>query len=280
MTQSYANEINKLKQLIKDTKTIIIGAGAGLSTSAGYEYGGERYDENFADFKKKYGIEDMYGGSFYHFKTPEEQWAFMSRNIYLNRFTDAQKPVYNNLFSLVKDKDFFVITTNVDHCFQKAGFDKNRLFYTQGDFGLFQCSKPCCQKTWDNEEDIMKMKEEQKNMRIPTSLLPKCPNCGRPMISNLRCDDKFVEDEGWHKASKRYKEFLDRTEDIPILYLELGVGFSTPGITKYPFWRRTFANPLAFYATINFGEAVTANEIEKRSICINGDIDEIIKQLL
>lgn len=280
MHQSKNGDINKLKQLINQTNTIIIGAGAGLSTSAGYEYGGERFTQNFSDFKEKYGITDMYTGGFYDFKTPEEFWAFMSRMIYLNRFTDPTKPVYDDLYQLVKDKNYFVITTNVDHCFQKAGFDKNRLFYTQGDFGLFQCSQPCTQKTYDNEETIIKMKNEQKDMKIPSNLLPFCPICGKPMTTNLRSDERFVEDDGWHKASQRYENFLNETEKVPVIYLELGVGFNTPGIIKYQFWRRTLMNKKAFFVSINFGEAMTVEEIKDRSICINGDIGDIIKQLL
>lgn len=280
MTNTRKDQINLLKEIIQDTKIIVIGAGSGLSTSAGFDYGGDRFFNNFADFKSKYGIEDMYSGSFYSFKTPEEHWAFMSRLVILNRFTDAPKPVYDDLLKLVQNKDYFVITTNVDHCFQKAGFDKKRLFYTQGDYGLFQCSKPCCQKTWDNEKEIEEMYKEQKDMKIPSNLCPKCPNCGRPMRLNLRSDDKFVEDEGWNEASKRYEDFLIKTEKENVLYLELGVGFNTAGIIKYPFWRRTLANPNAFFATINFGQALTAAEIQERSICIDGDIGDVIKQLL
>lgn len=279
MTQSNTESINKLKQLIHETKKIIVGAGSGLSTSAGYVYGGDRFTKYFSDFKERYGIEDMYSGSFYDFQTPEEKWAFMSRVIYVNRYTDPPKPVYDDLFKLVKDKDYFVITTNVDHCFQKAGFDKQRLFYTQGDYGLFQCSEPCTKKTWDNEEIIKRMNNEQKDMKIPSELLPKCPICGKPMTTNLRGDDRFVEDDGWHAAAVRYENFLKKTKNVPVLYLELGVGFNTPSIIKYPFWERTYENEKAFFATINFGQPVTAEEIKSRSICINGDIGEVIKQL-
>lgn len=280
MSHSNKDSIEKLRNLINHTETIIIGAGSGLSTSAGYEYEGDRYDQHFSDFREKYGITDMYSGGFYNFKTSEEFWAFMSRQIYLNRYSNPVKPVYDNLYKLVKDKNYFVITTNVDHCFQKAGFDKKRLFYTQGDFGLFQCSHPCTQKTWDNEETIIKMKDYQKDMKIPSNLIPRCPICGREMTTNLRIDEKFVQDEGWHEASKRYDNFLKSSENLPVVYLELGVGFSTPGIIKFPFWRRTLANPKAKYATINFDYAITTNEIKDRSICIDGDIGDVIKQLL
>ena len=209
----------------------------------------------------------------------EEYWAYWSRYIYVNRYIDAPKPVYQGLLGLVKNKDYFVITTNVDHCFQKAGFDKKRLFYTQGDYGLFQCSEPCCQETFENEDIVYEMMERQKDMRIPRELLPVCPHCGKPLTMNLRSDGRFVEDEGWHEAAGRYKNFLSGRKNGRILYLELGVGYNTPGIIKYPFWQMTAENPKAVYACINYGEAVCPREIEERSICIDGDIEEILKML-
>jgi NAD-dependent SIR2 family protein deacetylase len=270
------NNIEELRSAIDNADAIVIGAGAGLSTSAGFVYSGERFEEHFSDFEEKYGFRDMYSGGFYPYDTPEEMWAYWSRYIYVNRYMDAPKPVYENLLGLVKGKDYFVITTNVDHCFQKAGFDKKRLFYTQGDYGLFQCSEPCCQETFDNEKMVRAMIEQQKDMKIPSSLIPVCPHCGKPLTTNLRSDDKFVEDEGWHMAAERYQNFLRTRENMNILYLELGVGYNTPAIIKYPFWQMTMNNPKAVYACINYGEAVAPREIEKRSICINGDIGEVI----
>lgn len=281
MTNNNDEKINQLRKVFQEASTVIIGAGSGLSTSAGYEYGGERFTKNFSDFQEKYGITDMYSGSFYEWKTPEERWAFMSRVINLNRYTPTPKAVYDDLLQLIKGKNYFVITTNVDHCFQKAGFDKERLFYTQGDYGLFQCSRPCKLTTFENEEIIKKMVEEQKNMKIPSELIPKCPFCGSPMTTNLRGDDKFVEDDGWHLAAQRYDQFLKKYKNSDsILFLELGVGFNTPGIIKYPFWQMTFDNKKAVFATINYGESVTAEEIKDRSICIKDDIGKVIKQLL
>ena len=277
-TGNYSDNIQKLKKALAGCDAVVIGAGAGLSTSAGFVYSGERFEKYFSDFEKKYGFKDMYSGGFYPYQTKEEFWAYWSRYILVNRYTDAPKPVYNELFELVKDKDYFVITTNVDHCFQKAGFDKKRLFYTQGDYGLFQCSVPCHNKTYENEEIIRRMVEEQKDMRIPTELIPKCPVCGKPMTMNLRSDDKFVEDEGWHEAAARYESFL-RTRKGMVLFLELGVGYNTPVIIKYPFWQMTAKNPDATYARINYGEAVTPEEIADRSICIDGDVGEAIEKL-
>lgn len=272
--------MEKLKNALETADAVIIGAGAGLSTSAGFVYDGERFHQNFSDFEEKYGFHDMYSGGFYPYETPEEFWAYWSRYIYINRYMDAPKPVYDTLFQLVKDKDYFVITTNVDHCFQKAGFDKKRLFYTQGDYGLFQCSEPCCNETFDNKEMIYRMVEQQKDMRIPSELLPVCHHCGKPLTTNLRSDDRFVEDEGWHEAAERYALFLRRHQDMRILFLELGVGYNTPGIIKFPFWKMTAGNPNATYACINFGEALCPREIEKQAICMNGDAGEIFSHLL
>lgn len=220
--------MERLKAALQDCDVVVIGAGAGLSTAAGFVYTGERFEKYFSDFAKKYGIKDMYSGGFYPFATPEEHWAYWSRYIYINRYMDAPKPVYDNLLKLVNGKDYFVITTNVDHCFQKAGFDKKRLFYTQGDYGLFQCSEPCCQETFDNESVIREMVERQEDMKVPTELLPVCPHCGKPLTMNLRSDDKFVEDEGWHRAAERYADFLRTRDGQKILFLELGVGYNTP----------------------------------------------------
>lgn len=256
----------------------MIGAGAGLSTSAGFVYSGERFEKHFADFAQKYGFHDMYTGGFYPFGSKEEFWAYWSRYIFINRYMDAPKPVYQRLLERVKDKDYFVLTTNVDHCFQKAGFDKQRLFYTQGDYGLFQCSEPCCQETFDNETIIQQMMVKQRNMRVPSELLPCCPRCGKPMTMNLRSDDRFVEDEGWHRAAERYERFLSAHQDAKILFLELGVGYNTPVIIKYPFWQITARNPQAVYACINLGEAECPEAIRERSICIDGDIGEILTQ--
>lgn len=274
--------IERLRELIANSDTIVIGAGAGLSTSAGFTYDGARFREYFSDFEAKYGFHDMYSGGFYPYQTLEEQWAYWSRNIFINRYCDIPKPVYDDLLKIVHDRNYFVLTTNVDHCFQKAGFKKSRLFYTQGDYGLFQCSLPCHDKTYDNEGVIIKMVESQKNMRIPSELIPYCPVCGRPMTMNLRSDDTFVEDEGWHKAAERYTNFLSDNCNNKALFLELGTGMNTPGIIKFPFWRMTREWPNAFYACVNLGEAYIPERagIAARSLCINQDIGEVLKELL
>ena len=273
-------QTDRLKQALHDADTVIIGAGAGLSTSAGFTYSGARFTRYFSDFAAKYGFSDMYTGGFFPYPTKEEFWAYWSRYIWVNRYMDAPKPVYENLLKLVQGKDYFVITTNVDHCFQKAGFDKKRLFYTQGDYGLFQCSEPCCQETWDNETVIREMVDRQKDMRVPTELIPVCPHCGKPLTMNLRSDDKFVEDEGWHAAAERYENFLRTRKGQKILFLELGVGYNTPGIIKYPFWQMTCENPNALYVCINQGQALGPKEITERAIYVDRDINEAMDSLL
>ena len=296
-TGSCLDNIEKLKKALKEADAVVIGAGAGLSTSAGFTYSGERFRKYFSDFEEEYGFHDMYSGGFHVMQLePEVSWAYWARNIYINRYMDAPKPVYKRIMELVKDKDHFVITTNVDHCFQKAGADKERLFYTQGDYGLFQSVNPEIMKTYDNEEWVMKAMEAQGfvkddagdlqipdsgiiQMRIPSELIPKCPDDGSDVCMNLRADDSFVEDEGWHQAAERYENFLD-TRKGKILFLELGVGYNTPGIIKYPFWKMTAKNPEAVYACINYGEAVCPDEITEQSICIDGDIGTVIEDLM
>lgn len=250
----------------------MVGAGAGLSASAGLTYSGPRFDAHFADFRAKYGIQDMYAGGFYPYQTLEEYWAWWSRSIYWNRYTEAPKPVYGALLKLVEDQDYFVLTTNVDHQFQKAGFDKKRLFYTQGDYGLFQCAEPCHAATYDNEAIVRRMVAQQKDLRVPSELIPRCPQCGRPMAMNLRCDDTFVQDEGWHAAKSRYEDFLHRHQGRRVVFLELGVGANTPAIIKYPFWRFTKENPNAVYICVNQGQAYCPKEIAGQGICLDVDI--------
>ena len=314
-TKESFNKIEQLKEKIEEADTIIIGSGAGLSTSAGFTYTGDRFTKYFSDFQKKYGFQDMYSGGFYPFESFEEHWAYWSRYIHINRYMDAPKAVYEKLYDLVKEKDYFVLTTNVDHCFQKAGFDKHRLFYTQGDYGLFQCSVPCHQETYDNEEEIRKMVEAQgfvvgtriekstntlhlqpmrqlktekeltlpegiiPKMAIPSELVPVCPKCGKPMSMNLRADNTFVEDEGWHNAAERYSEFLRRHKHTKTVFLELGTGYNTPGIIKYNFWNMTDSWDDATYACINLNEAAAPTEIKEKSICVRADIGEVLNQI-
>lgn len=285
-------KIQILKQKIKEADAVVIGAGAGLSTAAGFTYSGERFDRYFSDFAEKYHFSDMYSGGFYNYDTLEEYWGYWSRYVYVNRYMDAPTDLYDQLFALVKDKDYFVLTTNVDHCFQKAGFDKDRLFYTQGDYGLFQCSKPCHRGTYDNEETVKKMVvsqgyhiEEGKltipegtqiRRTVPTELVPRCPKCGRPMSMNLRADNTFVQDAGWDAASKRYQKFMEDHRGQNVVFLELGVGYNTPGIIKYNFWQYAYNWRNAFYVCINKGDAYVPKEIESKAVGIDADLAEVI----
>lgn len=271
--------LNKLKELLRDAKVILVGAGSGLSTAAGYTYDGERFQRHFADFETTYGFHDMYSGGFYPYATPEEFWAYWCRYIMCNRYDLPPNQTYRKLLELVRDKDYFVLTTNVDHAFQLNGFDKARLFYTQGDYGLFQCSTPCHRKTYDNEQTIRAMVAAEKNMRVPSELIPHCPKCGEPMTTNLRADDKFVEDSGWHAAAYRYEKFLRLHTASDIVYLELGVGGNTPGIIKYPFWQFTASNPKARYVCLNKGQAFVPDEIAEQSLVIDADIAEVLNAL-
>ena len=278
-TKGFEAACARLADSVAAADAIVIGAGAGLSTAAGLTYGGERFRRFFGDFAKAFGITDMYSGGFYPFPSPEVTWAWWSRQIYVNRYLDPPKDTYERLRNLVDGRDYFVITTNVDHCFQRAGFDKERLFYTQGDYGLWQCSVPCHQLTYDNEPEVRRMLAEQRDMRVPSELVPHCPRCGAPMAMNLRADVTFVEDEGWHRAARRYGDYLDAHDGKRVLYLELGVGANTPVIIKYPFWRLTAANPRARYACVNLGEAFCPDEIAERSICIDADVNDVLDAL-
>ena len=293
---SREEQIERLRREIREADAVVIGAGAGLSTAAGFTYSGERFHRYFRDFEEKFGIADMYSGGFYPFPEEEIRWAWWARHIYYNRYVDAPEPVYTGLLKLVEEKDYFVITTNVDHQFQRAGFDKKRLFYTQGDYGLFQPLGGKDDRTWDNEEWVMDAMEAQGfvkdengifqmpadgnvSMRIPSDLIPVDPVTGGPVTMNLRADDTFVEDDGWRKASAAYADFLRRHSGMRVLYMEIGVGHNTPVIIKYPFWQMTKENSKATYACLSRSDPYCPKPIEKQSVCIDGDFMETLKEL-
>ena len=295
-TGSREENIARLKWELQTADAVVIGAGAGLSTAAGLTYSGERFERYFFDFKARFGITDMYSGGFYPFPDEETRWAWWARHIYYNRYIDPPKPVYKTLLSLVEDKNCFVITTNVDHQFQRAGFDKKRLFYTQGDYGLFQTVGGKNGKTYDNRDWVFRAMAAQGfvpdengvfqvpearllSMQIPHELIPRCPDDGSAVTMNLRSDDTFVEDAGWREASANYAAFLESCKDKHVLYWEIGVGANTPVIIKYPFWALTVENPKATYACLNYSEAVCPKQIEPWSICIDGDSGEVLNAL-
>ncbi|WP_289001520.1 Sir2 silent information regulator family NAD-dependent deacetylase [uncultured Megasphaera sp.] len=277
--ETCSSELDALKQALSQADAVVVGAGSGLSTAAGYTYTGERFERLFPDFISAYGFTDMYSAGFYPYATPEEQWAFWSRYIYWNRYVPMPTDLYERLRHLVEKKDYFVLTTNVDHCFQRAGFDKKRLFYTQGDYGLWQCSVPCHAETYDNEAIVKKMVAQQADRKVPAGLIPHCPKCGAPMTMNLRSDDTFVQDAGWYAAAERYDHFVQAHQKGNVLYLELGVGYNTPGIIKYPFWQKTFSNGDALYACVNAGQTAVPKEIAGRSLCIQADLADVVRTL-
>ena len=295
-TGSREKNIERLKEEIRTADAIVVGAGAGLSTAAGLTYSGERFERYFFDFKERFGIRDMYSGGFYPFPDEETLWAWWARHIYFNRYIDPPKPVYQELKGFLQGRDCFVITTNVDHQFQRAGFDKQKLFYTQGDYGLFQCADGHIRKTYDNEEWVYEAMKAQRflpdekgifrvpkdrliAMCIPHELIPVCPDDGSEVTMNLRADDTFVEYEGWQQAAENYVQYLKEHEGKHILYLELGVGSNTPMIIKYPFWALAAENDKAVYACLNYNETHVPEEIREKSICINGDITDVLEDL-
>ena len=294
--REFERRLDQARGMLRSADAVMIGAGAGLSTAAGFEYSGPRFHQYFSDFEKEHGFRDMYSGGFFPYETPEEKWAFWSRNIWINRYMPIPGSAYTDLLRLARGRDYFVLTTNVDHCFQRAGFDKSRLFYTQGDYGLFQCSQPCRQKTWDNEADVRAMLASQgfrigpgNALQAPEgrplfryvapALVPKCPICGRPMSMNLRSDDTFVEDEGWQAAARRYQAFVESHRDKKVAYLEIGVGYNTPGIIKYNFWQQVYANSNASYICLNAQDLAVPEEIADRGVCLPGDSAAVLSAL-
>jgi len=257
----------------------LIGAGSGLSTAAGLEYGGKRFTDNFADFIDRYGLSDMYSSAFYRFPSLQEKWAYFSRHIYLNRYAAEAGKVYKDLLNIVTGKDYFVITTNVDAQFVKAGFQPDRIFATQGDYGLFQCQKACHDKLYDNEAIVKQMVEQQKDCRIPGELVPTCPVCGGYLVPHLRIDGYFVENEDWHAASQRYTGFLKSVANKKVVLLELGVGYNTPGIIRYPFEEMSMANPKHKLIRINLDNVQPGYVNAKNNVLIKADISKVIEEI-
>ncbi|WP_455539249.1 Sir2 silent information regulator family NAD-dependent deacetylase [Terrisporobacter sp.] len=272
-------DVIKIKPILDDCDAILIGAGCGLLYSAGLTYFGKRFEENFADFIEKYNMSDMYLGGYYPFDTEEEKWAYWSRHILINRYNKKVGKPYIDLLNLVKDKDYFVINTNANRQFQLAGFSQDKIFDPQGNYGLFQCKKACQDKLYDNEKIIKEMVKSEKDCKIPTHLVPKCPKCGGEMEVNIRRNNYFVQDNGWYESEKRYKKFIRDNRDRKIVFLELGVSITTPAIIKYPFWKMTEEFENAYYICINKGEGHIPREIEKKSIYVNSDIGDFLDRI-
>ena len=299
---AYEDQIDRTAEYIRNADCVIIGAGAGASTAAGIQYGGKRFTDNFEEFIKKYGghyMTDMYTAGFYPYPSEEAKWGYWSKHALMNRFDPPALPLYNELYDIirlphevrvdhdhelqvhdiVKDKEYFVLTTNVDHQFYKAGFDEQRIFATQGDYGKIQCQKACHPKTYDAEELFRKMDEARKDCLIPSELVPKCPVCGGNMAMNLRCDNYFVEDEAWHEAADRYADFLEQNKDKKVVLLELGVGFNTPIIIRFPFEKMVREHSSYSLIRLNMDEAVVPESFGERAIGIGGDMAKAIADI-
>lgn len=272
---TYEEQIKNAVNLIKEADVVLIGAGAGASTAAGLSYDGKRFRENFHEFIMKYGgqyMTDMYAAGFYPFPSEEAKWGYWSKHALLNRFYPPALPLYKDLYDIAKDKEYFVLTTNVDHQFYKAGFSADRIFATQGDYGEIQCQKGCHPKVYEAEELFQEMDAARKDCLIPSELVPKCPVCGGKMAMHLRCDNYFVEDEAWHEAADRYAEFLDKNKDKKVVLLELGVGFNTPIIIRFPFEKMVRERASYSLIRLNRDEAVVPESFGNRAIGIGGDM--------
>lgn len=279
---AYEDQIDRAAKNIRNTDCVIIGAGAGASTAAGIQYGGKRFTDNFAEFIKKYGeyyMTDMYAAGFYPYPSEEAKWGYWSKHALMNRFDPPALPLYTELYDIVKNKEYFVLTTNVDHQFYKAGFDEKRIFATQGDYGKIQCQKACHSKTYDAKDLFRKMDKARRDCLIPSELVPKCPVCGGNMAMNLRCDNYFVEDEAWHEAADRYAGFLEQHKDKKVVLLELGVGFNTPIIIRFPFEKMVRENSSYSLIRLNMDEAVVPESFGERAIGIGGDMAKAITDI-
>lgn len=272
------NNIENIKKLIDEAEYVLIGGGAGLSASAGIEYSGKRFEDNFKEFIEKYHFTDMYTSGFYDFKTQEEKWAYWAKHMYINDIGMKATNLYKEILELVKNKKYFVITTNVDDQFYKAGFDKNRIFATQGSYAYIQCSYACHNKIYNATDMVKEMVENIRDCKIPSELVPKCPVCGENMEVNLRKDAYFVQDDNWYRQDEKYGKFLDNTKDKKVLLLELGVGFNTPGIIRLPFEQMVYNNNEWNLVRINKDNTSTFFDIEDKIIKIKDDISAVFSQ--
>ncbi len=276
------NQIIRAYLLLKEAEVVLIGAGAGASAAAGLAYSGERFTSNFGEFIEKYGsryMTDMYTAGFYPFPTQEAKWGYWSMHSMINRFLPPAMPLYRQLYEMVKEKDYFVLTTNVDHQFQKAGFAADRIFATQGDYGNIQCEKGCHPKIYDAEELFYQMHQARQDCLVPSYMVPKCPVCGGNMTMHLRSDQYFVEDENWYKAAGKYKDFLKKLENKKSVLLELGVGFNTPTIIRFPFEKMVLENKALSLIRFNKDESFVPEDLGSRAVGIGGDMAQVISEL-
>ncbi len=276
----YEEQIKAAANAIETAEYVLIGAGAGLSAAAGLTYGGKRFTDNFPEFIKKYGMTDMYSAGFYPFPNEEAKWGYWSKHVYINRISPQALPLYQKLKELIREKNYFVLTTNAEHQFYKADFGKDKIFATQGDYGLIQCMRGCHPKTYDDIEMMNQMNQARKDCLIPSYMVPKCPVCGGPMNMNLRCDQYFVEDDAWHQAENHFTAFLDECQDRKTVLLELGIGFNTPTIVRFPFEKLAREKQNMTLVRLNLNEAIVPESLGKRAIGINADMEQSISDLL
>lgn len=278
--QSLTDRVTAIRAVLEKADAVIIGAGAGLSDAAGIRYSGSRFTENFKEFIDRYGMTDMYTAGFYPFRTEEEKWAYWSRHIRMNRFDAPAGEVYKQLLELVSDKPYFVITTNVDAQFHKAGFDPKRIWAVQGDYGKLQCAFGCHDKLYDAQELITDMTERQSDCRIPSELVPRCPVCGGRMEINIRKDMYFVQDQNWYDERIRYEDFLNTVKGSNIVFLELGVGYNTPTIIRWPFEKMALKLPNATLIRINRRRADIPKQLAERGISLCEDIQTALNAII
>lgn len=271
---------SKIKELIKNADAILIGAGAGLSSSAGIDYSKYSFSKNFPELVKAYGMTDMYTSSFYDFDSEEERWSYWAKHINYSFIAPPPLKTYKELYELVKNKNYFVITTNVDGQFEKSGFDKTRVFEVQGSYGKMQCSVGCHNRVYDNTKLVKKMLECKDNLKIDKELIPKCPVCGKNMEINIRKDSFFIEDDNWHYLNDNYEKFIKNNIDKKMILIELGVGFNTPGIIRYPFDQLAYKYDNVTLIRINNKYPEILLKSKGKSISIAEDCTEAIKMLL
>lgn len=277
--EEYSSRILQAKQAIKQADYIIIGAGSGLSTAAGLLYSGEKFEKDFREFIEKYHFDNLYSASFYEFKTQEEKWAFFAKMIKLNRYNEKPLKLYQELYEIVKNKEYFVLSTNVDGQFYNSGFDKDKIFEVQGDYSYLQCENACHNKLYNNKELVEKWLRNTKNCKIPSDLVMKCPVCGGNMDMNLRKDANFVQDKNWYRQSEKYEDFLSRSKGKNVVLLEIGVGFNTPGIIRFPFERMTAISEKTTLIRINKDYPNPMLEIKNKTISFDEDTNKIIEDL-
>ena len=280
--QESERAIEKARVTLAKAERVLIGAGAGLSTAAGLTYSGGRFRRYFSSFIERYGMTDMYSAGFYPFPTDADRWAYWAHHAWVNCLGVGATSLYRQIFTWVQSRDYFVITTNVDKQFEKAGFESTRLFETQGDYAHIQCAQGCHSKIYENETVFRAIEEDTewgKRTRVMDEfLLPRCPVCGGRMGMHLRCDNTFIQTNAWYEAKARYDAFVAEMLEKPTVLLELGVGWNTPVWIRMPFERLSVALDIPL-VRMNFGESYVDPSILK-GVGVDGDIAQLLPRVL